>query len=191
VALANCASKVALGSCAPIIGVISGIDTTTFNRVFELAGVLYQPHPEPIVLKRKIVVPPPQKTGQKWTRASGSSCSGDQAPTKELALATALKPSKKFIPGSSRRSLTEKASATKDGIHVGKKSLPHTVAKAWDLFGYASNGEAAAPTPMPVPCRKRPRKSLPKASRKSSDAAPMKGTSIWRRPIHLFYIRYI
>jgi hypothetical protein len=44
-----------------------GIRHGRLNRVFELAGELCQPHPEPIVRKQKAVapVPPPQKTGKR------------------------------------------------------------------------------------------------------------------------------
>jgi hypothetical protein len=49
------------------------------NRVFKLAGVLYQPRPERIAFKRKAAVPlpPPQKIDKKRRRARGSSSSGD------------------------------------------------------------------------------------------------------------------
>jgi hypothetical protein len=49
-----------------------GIRHGRLNRVFELASVVCQPCPEPIVRKRKAVVPlpalvpPTQKTGKKW-----------------------------------------------------------------------------------------------------------------------------
>jgi hypothetical protein len=100
------------------------------NRVFMLAGMLCWPCPEPIVHKQKAAipllaaVPPTPETGKKWRRAKGSSHSGDQISAHELALAKALKPSKKFSLGSSGLSLTNKASAAKGGIHRGKTSLP-------------------------------------------------------------------
>jgi hypothetical protein len=87
----------------------------------------------------------------------GSSRSGDQASTQELALAKAVKPSKKFSSGSSGLSLAEKASTTKGGIHGGKMSLPRTsvsgtgtTPKVLDVFGSASSAskdEADAPAP--------------------------------------------
>jgi hypothetical protein len=135
--------------------------------VFELVGVLYLPRQEPIVHKRKTdvllpalaLVPPPQKIDQKRRRTKGLSRSGDQTSAQELALAKALKLSKKFSSGSSGFSLTEKASASKGGVHRGKTSLPHanvggavTTPKALDLFGIASStseGEAAAPAHVP------------------------------------------
>jgi hypothetical protein len=98
-----------------------------------------------------------------------SSHSGDQASAHKLALARALKPSKKFSSGSSGLSLAEKASAAHVWIRGGKKSLPRLgvsgagmSSKALDLFGSgssASKDEAAVPAPR----RKRPLKSPPKA----------------------------
>jgi hypothetical protein len=48
-----------------------GLHHGRLNRVFELAGVLYQPRPEPIVCNWKVValVPPPHETGKKWRQA--------------------------------------------------------------------------------------------------------------------------
>jgi hypothetical protein len=124
---------------------------------------------------------------------------GDQTSAQELALAKALKSSKKFNSGSLGLSLTEKASATKGGILKGKMSLPRTsvseagaTLKVLDLFGYVSStseGEVAAPTP--VPRRKRPQKSPLKIAWKTSDVAPAKGTFVWMCSISLFYVRYI
>jgi hypothetical protein len=118
----------------------------------------------------------------------------------ELVQAKALKPSKKFSSGSSRLSLTEKASTTKVGIHGGKTSLPCNdvsgagkAPKALDVFGSAlSTSKDETIVPAPVTRRKRPRKSPPpKTIWKSSDVPPMKGASVWRCSIHLFYVRYI
>jgi hypothetical protein len=177
------------------------------NWVFELVGVLYRPRQESIVHKRKIgvllpapaLVPPPQKFDQKRRRTKGLSRSEDQTSTQELALAKALKPSKKFSLGSSGLSLTEKASASKGGVHGGKTSLPNAnvggtvmTPKALDLFGFASStseGEAAAPAH--VPHWKRPHKSSPKTIQKSSDVPIAKGTSVRKRSIRLFYVCYI
>jgi hypothetical protein len=50
----------------------------------------------------------------------GSSHSGDQTSAQELALAKALKLSKKFSLGRLGLSLTEKTFAAKGGIHGGK-----------------------------------------------------------------------
>jgi hypothetical protein len=129
----------------------------------------------------------------------GSSCSGDQTSAQELALAKALKPSKKFSSGSSGLSLAEKASTAKGGIHMGKTSLPRTsvgsvgtTPKALDLFGSVSSAsEDEAVAPVHVPRRKRPQKSPLKTARKSSDVSPMKGSSVRGCSIHLFYVRYI
>jgi hypothetical protein len=110
-----------------------GLRHRRLNQVFDLASVLCQSHPEPIVCKQKIVVSlsalvlPSQKTDQKWRRVKGSSCLGDQTSTQELALVKALKPSKKFILGSSGLSLAKKASTAKDGIHGGKRPCPAPV----------------------------------------------------------------
>jgi hypothetical protein len=96
--------------------------------VFELAGVLCQPCPEPIACKQKAIVPvpPPRKIGKKQRHARGSSSSGDPNSTGELALAKALKSSKKFSSWSSGLSLAEKASAANIGTHRGKKVVaPH------------------------------------------------------------------
>jgi hypothetical protein len=139
-------------------------------------------------------VPPPQKTGQKQRRARGLSRSRDQTSAQELALAKALKQSKKPISGSSGLNPAEKASTAKGGIREGKKPLPHTAPKALYLFGSASSSskdEAAAPAPTPTPCQKRPRRSPPKFSQKSSNAPPVKGMFIGRWSIHLFYVCYI
>jgi hypothetical protein len=89
----------------------------------------------------------------------GSSRSGDQTSAQELALAKALKPSKKFSSWSLGLNLVEKAFPSKGGIHGGKISLPctsvtgvGTTPKELDLFGSspsASEDEAAAPAPVP------------------------------------------
>jgi hypothetical protein len=112
-------------------------------------------------------VPPPQTAGKKRRRTRESSHSGDQTSTQELALAKALKPSKKFSSRGSGLSLIEKASTVKVRNDGGKASLPRTgvsgvgmTSKALDLFesaSPASEDEVAAPAP--VPHQKHPQKS--------------------------------
>jgi hypothetical protein len=158
--------------------------------------MLCQPRPEPIARKQKAIVPvpPPQKIGKKRRRARGSSSSGDPTSTGELALAKALKSSKKFSSWSSGLSLAEKASAANIGTHRGKKLLPHTgvsdagmTSKALDLFRSASSASKDEAT-APAPRQKCPRKFPPKTSRKSSDVPPMKGTSIQRCSIPFYFL---
>jgi hypothetical protein len=98
----------------------------------------------------------------------GSSRSGDQTSVQELAMAKALKPSKKIILGSSELSVTEKVSTEK--VKISGEKAPSTSAgvgcvgkalKALDLFGSsssASDDEVAASTPH----WKRLRKSAPR-----------------------------
>jgi hypothetical protein len=116
----------------------------------------------------------------------------------ELALAMALKPSKKFNSGSSGLSLTEKASTTKVKTSEGKASSTSACVigaskalKVLDLFGSGSSafdGEAVAPTPR----RKRLQKSHPlKTVRRSSGAPATKRTSAWRCALFLSHSCYI
>jgi hypothetical protein len=107
-----------------------------------------------------------------------------------LALAKALKLSKKFSSRSSSLSLIEKASAAKVGIQGGKKSLPCTgvsvarmTQKVLDLFRSASSAFEDE-TAEHAPYQKRPQKSPSKTSQKYFDVPPVKGTSIQRRSIH-------
>jgi hypothetical protein len=67
-----------------------------------------------------------------------------------------------------------------------------TTPKALDLVGSVSSAsEDEVVAPVHAPRRKCPQKSLPKTAQKSSDVLPAKGTSIRRRSIRLFYVRYI
>jgi hypothetical protein len=64
-----------------------------------------------------------------------------------------------------------------------------TTPKVLDLFEYASSAsEDEAAAPVHVPRQKRPQKSPLKTAWKTSDVPPMKGTSVWRCSIHLFYV---
>jgi hypothetical protein len=130
------------------------------NRVFELAGVLCQPRPEPILRKRKAagttLAPAPalalvpQKAGQKRRREKGSSRSGDQTSAQELVMA-------KQLSWGAWDLVSQRASARKVKISGGK--APSTSAgvgcvskapKALDLFGsglFASDDEATASAP--------------------------------------------
>jgi hypothetical protein len=117
------------------------------NRIFELAGVLCQPRPKPIVRKRKtaaaVFASTPKKATEKRRRVRGSSRSEDRTSAKELALAKPLKQSKKFVSHSSRPSSTGAGSAAQAPAH------------ALDLFDSGSSASDAEPTD-PVPPRKRP-----------------------------------
>jgi hypothetical protein len=114
-----------------------------------------------------------------------SSHSRDQTSVQELALAKALKPSKKFSSGSSGLSPIEKAAATNVKAGRGKISSTSTgfggadqALKALDLFdsgSSASHAEAATP----LPCHKHPWKSPPlKGALKTFDAPTGKGMSM-------------
>jgi hypothetical protein len=93
------------------------------NRVFELAGMLCQPHLEPIPIKRKAtatsLASALQKTDQKWRCTKVLFHSGDQTSAQKLALAKALKPSRKFSLGSSGLSLSKKATTAKVKTSTG------------------------------------------------------------------------
>jgi hypothetical protein len=78
-----------------------GLRHRRLNHIFELAEILYQPRPEPVVRKCKSTVVGmalvPRKTTQRRGRGRRSSRSGTQPSAQELALAKALKPRKKFV----------------------------------------------------------------------------------------------
>jgi hypothetical protein len=130
------------------------------NRIFELAGVLCQPRPEPIVRKCMSatmgMTPAPRKTSGKWGRGRRSSHSGTQTSTQELAMARPLKHSIKFAAKFSRLSPTEKASVA--GVEAAGKNTSSTFAAgsgvtcapkcALNLIGSSSsvsNDETAPP----------------------------------------------
>jgi hypothetical protein len=112
------------------------------NHVFEMAGVLCQPHLEPIACvskKRQAAatvaqVSAPKKTTEKRKHTKGSSHSGGQTSEQEGALAKPMKQSKKFKAQSSGLSITEKVSSAKvvirpiAGIKIGRENLPSTSA---------------------------------------------------------------
>jgi hypothetical protein len=89
-----------------------GLQHGWLNHVFELAGVLCQPWPEPIVQKHKPAAatpaPPPRKTSGKWGRGRKSFDSGTQTSMLEVALAKPVKHSNKFIVKSFGLSVVKK-----------------------------------------------------------------------------------
>jgi hypothetical protein len=173
------------------------------NHVFELAGVSYQPHLEPIahMMKRRqaatavVEALTSRKTsgGKKWKKAS--SRSGDKTAKQETMQAKALKASKKFSVQKSEvhpsgLSVGEKASSAKApprlpmSTKTGGRKLV-VAAAAGDNSGYvsmhvidmlassASEGEAS---PLKR-CQKHACKSpSPKASLKSSGVATVEGS---------------
>jgi hypothetical protein len=109
----------------------------------------------------------PKRASEKWKCKGGSSRSGTQTSTQELALAKPVKASKKFITQSSGLSIAEKTSPTDarvvrkrmSSISAGGSDAAPAPAHAPYLFGSgssSSNGEAAPQAP-PQKC---PRKSL-------------------------------
>jgi hypothetical protein len=105
-----------------------GLRHEWLNHIFQLAGVLCQPRPEPISGKLKFAMtgttPTPRKTSEKWGRGRRSSHSVTQTSTQELALAKPLKCSMKFATKSSGLSPTKKASIAR--IEAAGKKMSST-----------------------------------------------------------------
>jgi hypothetical protein len=121
--------------------------------VFELAGVLCQPHMKPNVCaakKRKsaatVPASAPKKAIEKRRRAKGSSCSVDQTFMQDLALAKPLKQSKKFVSHSLGPNSTDISGVTQASTC------------ALGLFDLGSSDSDGEPTNLASP-RKHPRKS--------------------------------
>jgi hypothetical protein len=170
------------------------------NHVFELAGLHYQPCPEPIShasRKQKVVAaaqaPAPKKATEKHKRVKGASHSGDQTYAQELALAKPKKQSKKIISQSSGLSVAEKSSSLTIKISGGKTSSTSTdrggmsraLTRVLDLFdsGSSASDDEAATLVLRQKC---PQKSPPsKTSLKPSGAPAVKSISAWS--FHFFW----
>jgi hypothetical protein len=170
----------------------TGLRHAWLNHVFELAGVLCEPHLEPIARaprKQKgaatVQAPVPKKATEKQKHMKGLSRSGDQTSAQELVLAKPVKRSKKFSSQSSRLSIIEKTTSSNVKISMGKMTPTSVGGRALDLFdsgSSTSDSEAAAP----IPRKKDPQKSPPlKAVIKPFDAPAAKGTSAWSFTSHL------
>jgi hypothetical protein len=140
-----------------------GLRHGRLNHVFELAGVLCQPHPEPIVQKHKPAVaapaPAPRKTLEKWKHVRGLSQSGTQTSMQELALAKTVRPSKKFTIQSSWLSIAEKTSSANvkgagkktSSASAGGSDATHTWTHILDLFDSSSSASDSEPTAPTLP----------------------------------------
>jgi hypothetical protein len=136
-----------------------GLRHGRLNRIFELARVLCQSRPEPIVRKRKSaatgVAPAQRKTSGKWGCGRRSSHSETQTSAQELALAKPLKHGTKFAAKSSGLSPAEKASITR--VEAASKKTSSTSAaggsmtRALNLFdsGSSASDDSTAPPEQP------------------------------------------
>jgi hypothetical protein len=124
-----------------------GLQNGQLNRIFELAGVLCQLRPEPIVQKRKSatvgMTSAPRKTSRRRGHGRRPSHSRAETSTQELALAKALKPSKKF---STKTSTVGSEAADKKMFctSTGRSGTTRAPKRALNLFGFdssASNNE--------------------------------------------------
>jgi hypothetical protein len=158
------------------------------NHVFELAGVLCQPWPEPIVQKHKPAAatpaPPTRKTSGKRGRGRKSFDSGTQTSMLEVALAKPVKRSNKFIVKSFGLNVVKKATAATVMIadkkthsaSVGGNNVIQASTHVLDLHGLGSSASDDETKPRELPC-KRPRKFLlPKGVLKPS---VMRGNFEW------------
>jgi hypothetical protein len=136
-----------------------GLRHGRLNRIFELARVLYQPRPEPIVQKHKppaaTLAPMPRETSGKCGHGRKSFDSGTQTSALEVTLAKLVKRSNKFIAKSSRLIIVEKATATTIKI-AGKKTHSASMGgsdtiqastRVLDLFGSGSSASDDETTP--------------------------------------------
>jgi hypothetical protein len=78
-----------------------GIQHWRLNRIFKLAGILCQPHPEPVVRQCKSATTGTASVLRKTSRRRGHgrslSRSDAQTSAQELALAKALKPRRNLL----------------------------------------------------------------------------------------------
>jgi hypothetical protein len=126
-----------------------GLQYGRLNRIFELAKICSQPHPEPVGRKRKVksyttaTTPVARKTSGILGRGINATRS-----VQEFALAKPLKSSMKFAAKSSGLSAVEKASLA--GVNAASKK-PKCVL---DLFGSDSStsDDEAVPSKRPRKC---------------------------------------
>jgi hypothetical protein len=111
-----------------------GLPHRRLNRIFELAKILCQPCPEPIVRKRKsattVMALVPRKTSGRHDQVRRSSHSRSQTSAQELALAKALKPSKKSTTkafAASVKAAGKKTLCTSTGRGSVTRALKHVL----------------------------------------------------------------
>jgi hypothetical protein len=140
-----------------------GLQHGRLNRIFELARILCQPCPKPVVRKHKSAAAGMTSTLRKTSGRCGhsrrSSRSEGQTSAQGLALAKALKPNKKFAVKTSVVGVEATGKKTLC-TSACKSGMTHALKHALDLFGSDSSASDGETIPIERPRKRSKETSL-------------------------------